>query len=222
MSYDNLKFWGSCRMAGMVKNSAKRKPGHNTRFTGSDTKGNHLHPVMLICFRYQPSGNLRIFLYPFIFNWTVLDYKRSPNSNWQWYMWLFKITFPIPTIDYVAGNLHKFLINLWTPWKCLSQAQFKWWRTKAIRQALLVKQALEQEPQILSIHYVLEYRQGISKWLYISLNKFSKLFPKQFNGEHTWIKSVFSHGLILACHYLREKNNTARIPKSFLCSIFWI
>lgn len=218
----NLKFWGSYGMAGCSKAALRGSCGAASHPGASATERSHLHPVTSICFRYQQSGNLRIFLYPFVFNWAVLEYKRSPNPNWQWCMWLFKTTFPNTTIDYVASDLHKFLINLWTPQKCLSQALFKFWETKAIRQAMPVEWTLEENKRLKSCISalctgILSFQSGCTcLW-----TGFLRFFPNQSNRENIWTKSrcVYSLGLILVCHCLRKKkstNSTKPFPFHFL------
>lgn len=99
MKRHDLKLQGRNRMAGLVK-VVLRYP---------NTERSHSHPGMLIAPDTRLPG---IFQYPFFFNGIVLDHKRSLKTNWQWCMWLFKITFPSTIIDDVVGNL-------WVPYKCM-------------------------------------------------------------------------------------------------------
>lgn len=81
----NLKFWGSYGMAGCSKAALRGSCGAASHPGASATERSHLHPGMSICFRYQQSGNVRIFLYIPLFSteqfWNTKGHQTQIDND---------------------------------------------------------------------------------------------------------------------------------------------
>lgn len=212
MKRDNLAFWGSHRVAGVVRSRGKRKlkrSVHNAHLSQVPAKGTLTDCPVSRCFQLNSSGLQKVTQPKLTVIDVVIQNNFSPHSHW------------------LCCQQSAQVINLWTPQKGRSQIPFRWSQTKAIRQAVPGKWTLQEHERLGSP--ISSLRAGILAWGFPSAclglgAGFLRFFPNQPNGTGIWIqsRSVNPLGQILVCHCLREKNNIALIPKSLFHFIFSI